>query len=106
MAQDGKRSKRQAKNEGQGAQSVKRGSQTKQSTTKKEPETGIAQREQASPVLTLSPFSFMRRFSEEMDRLYGDFDFGRSLASEVKISYSRSISSLNRRMNEKGLSVR
>jgi HSP20 family protein len=29
----------------------------------------------------LSPFSFMRRFNEEMDRLYGDFDFGRSLAS-------------------------
>ena len=81
MAQDGKRSKRQAKSEGQGTQSVKRGSHTKQSTTKKEPETGMARREQTSPVLTISPFSFMRRFSEEMDRLYGDFDFGRSLAS-------------------------
>src|SRR5437879_5250108 len=81
MAQDGKRSKRQAKSEGQGTQSVKRGSQTKQSTTKKELETGMARREQTSPVLTISPFSFMRRFSEEMDRLYGDFDFGRSLAS-------------------------
>ena len=25
-----------------------------------------------------SPFSFMRRFSEEMDRLFDDFSFGRS----------------------------
>jgi len=81
MAQDGKRSKRQAKNEGHGNQSAKRGSQTKQSITRKEPETGISRREQASPSRMLSPFSFMRRFNEEMDRLYGDFDFGRSLAS-------------------------
>jgi HSP20 family protein len=27
--------------------------------------------------LTGSPFTFMRRFSEEMDRLFGDFGFGR-----------------------------
>ena len=81
MAQEVKRSKRQAKNEGQGVQSAKRGSQTKQSTTKKEPETGIGRREQSSPVLTISPFSFMRRFSEEMDRLYGDIGFGGGLAS-------------------------
>jgi hypothetical protein len=28
---------------------------------------------------TQSPFSFMRRFSEEMDRLFGDFGFGSTL---------------------------
>src|SRR6266480_4895037 len=81
MAQERKGSKRQAKNEGKGTRSVKRGSQTTQTTTKSEPETGIAPREQTSPVTTISPFSFMRRFSEEMDKLYGDFDFGRRFTS-------------------------
>jgi HSP20 family protein len=43
--------------------------------------TGLARREPYVPtVLTGSPFSFMRRFSEQMDRLFGDFGFGRSLA--------------------------
>ena len=83
MAQERKRSKRQEKSESQGNQSAKRRSQTKQSTARKEPETGIERREQTSSVRTISPFSFMRRFSEEMDRLYGDFDFGRSLTSGV-----------------------
>jgi HSP20 family protein len=36
---------------------------------------GLARREQFTP---LSPFSFMRRFSEEMDRLFEDFGFGGS----------------------------
>jgi len=41
-------------------------------------QTGLARREQSSPSLTAgSPFSFMRRFSEEMDRLFEDFGFGR-----------------------------
>jgi HSP20 family protein len=41
-------------------------------------QTGLAGREQSSPSLTAgSPFSFMRRFSEEMDRLFEDFGFGR-----------------------------
>jgi HSP20 family protein len=37
--------------------------------------TDIARRENAP--LTGSPFTFMRRFSEEMDRLFEDFGFGR-----------------------------
>jgi HSP20 family protein len=81
MAQEGKRSKRQAKNEGQGIQSAKRRPESKQSNMRKDTETGLAQREQASPVRTISPFSFMRRFSEEMDRLYGDVGFGGGLAA-------------------------
>ena len=80
MAQDRKGSKRQAKSEGMKTRSAKRGSPATQSA-KREPETGIAKREQTSPVTTISPFSFMRRFSEEMDKLYGDFDFGRRFAS-------------------------
>lgn len=34
---------------------------------------GLTRREQSTPI---SPFSFMRRFSEDMDRLFGDFGFG------------------------------
>jgi len=37
--------------------------------------TDIARRENAA--WTASPFTFMRRFSEEMDRLFEDFGFGR-----------------------------
>ena len=41
-------------------------------------QSGLARREQGWPSLvTGSPFSFMRRFSEEMDRLFEDFGFGR-----------------------------
>jgi HSP20 family protein len=41
-------------------------------------QTGIARREQSSPSpMSGSPFTFMRRFSEEMDRLFEDFGFGR-----------------------------
>ena len=41
-------------------------------------QTGLTRREQSLPSLSAgSPFSFMRRFSEEMDRLFEDFGFGR-----------------------------
>ena len=44
-------------------------------------QTGLAGREQGWPALSSgSPFAFMRRFSEEMDRLFEDFGFGRGLA--------------------------
>lgn len=44
-------------------------------------QTGIARRQQSAPSLWASgsPFTFMRRFSEEMDRLFEDFGFGRGL---------------------------
>jgi len=38
-------------------------------------QTGLTRREHS--LTTGSPFSFMRRFSEEMDRLFEDFGFGR-----------------------------
>jgi HSP20 family protein len=40
---------------------------------------GVTRREQYSPSLWTNPFSFMRRFSEEMDRMFEDFGFGRNL---------------------------
>jgi HSP20 family protein len=43
-----------------------------------EQQKGVARREPFMPSLwTGSPFAFMRRFSEEMDRLFEDFDMGR-----------------------------
>ena len=40
-------------------------------------ERGLTRREQSYPSrFGNSPFSFMRRFSEEMDQLFGDFGFG------------------------------
>ena len=41
-------------------------------------ETSLARRDDWVPsVLSRRPFAFMRRFSEEMDRLFADFGFGR-----------------------------
>src|SRR5437868_4893164 len=43
-------------------------------------ESGVTRRGQYAPLSrTGSPFTFMRRFSEEMDRLFEDFGFGDSL---------------------------
>lgn len=45
--------------------------------------TDLAQRESLVPgPWSGSPFSFMRRFSEQMDRLFEDFGFGRSFAGD------------------------
>jgi len=38
-------------------------------------QTGLSRRSQAAPALWTSPFSFMRRFGEDMDRLFEDFGF-------------------------------
>jgi HSP20 family protein len=52
--------------------------QPAQGGTQPTQQTGLSRREQSFPTLTAgSPFSFMRRFSEEMDRLFEDFGFGR-----------------------------
>jgi HSP20 family protein len=52
-------------------------SQSLQSTSGRESaQTGLSNRRQ-STLGTSSPFSFMRRFTEEMDRLFEDFGFGR-----------------------------
>ena len=53
-----------------------------QGGTQSSQQIGIARREQSFPSsLSGSPFGFMRRFSEEMDRLFEDFGMGRSWLS-------------------------
>jgi HSP20 family protein len=49
----------------------------------REPRTGLTRRETYAPgAWTGSPFSFMRRFSEQMDRLFEDFGFGSGFGGE------------------------
>jgi HSP20 family protein len=79
MARTDKQSKREEKKR-KGHTQDKRKPQTDLAKGNRESETGIARREQLSNLGTVSPFSFMRRFSEEMERLFGDFGFERGLA--------------------------
>src|SRR5687768_1708517 len=88
MAQKEKGSKQRDKKVGQGNRRGQRKSQGGRSPESKT-ETGIARREQSANVRMVSPFSLMRRFSEEMDRLFGDFGFGGSLASGVGREFGR-----------------
>ena len=53
------------------------------------PETGLARREEVANLRTVSPFSLMRRFSEEMDRLFGNFGFAGNLASGFGREFGR-----------------
>jgi HSP20 family protein len=89
MAQKGKDSKQRGKKEDPGNRRRQRKSPTGRSTGSNKPETGIARREQSANLRTVSPFSLMRRFSEEMDRLFGDFGFGGGFASGVGREFGR-----------------
>jgi HSP20 family protein len=80
MAQKGKGSKREKKEE-QGNRRSQRKSQPGPGTSSNKPETGIARKEQLANLRTVNPFSYMRRFSEELDRLFGDFGLGGGLAA-------------------------
>ncbi len=88
MARTEKQSERQGK-KGKRQTQDERKSQSTLARRNRESETGIARREQVSPVRTISPFSFMRRLNEEMDRLFGDFGFGRGLASGFGREFGR-----------------
>src|SRR5258705_11846923 len=81
MAQKGKGSKQAGRKEKSDNRRGQRKSSTAQSRESNKPETGISRREQSANLRTISPFSLMRRFSEEMDQLFGDFGFGGGLAS-------------------------
>jgi HSP20 family protein len=72
MAQKAKGSKQREKKDPDNRRGQPK-SQGRRSTESNKPETGIARREQSANLRTVSPFSLMRRFSEEMDRLFGDF---------------------------------
>jgi HSP20 family protein len=55
----------------------------------------ITRRDSSDPSLwTASPFSFMRRFSEEMDRLFEDFGFGTNRLSQGFSGFGRGLSGL------------
>lgn len=57
-----------------GSQAMQR--QGQQDSDQPGQQAGLARREQSFPsMMSGSPFSFMRRFSEEMDRLFEDFGF-------------------------------
>ncbi|MCA1575340.1 MAG: Hsp20/alpha crystallin family protein [Acidobacteria bacterium] len=80
MAQKGKGSKQREKKEDPDNRRGQHKSQGGRSSESNKPETGIARREESASLRTVSPFSLMRRFSEEMDQMFGDFGFGRGLA--------------------------
>jgi HSP20 family protein len=81
MPQKGKQSKRQGKNRLE-TQQGKRELRTPQTNSNRESQTGIERGEQFSPGrTTISPFSLMRRFSQEMDRLFGDSSRAGGLAT-------------------------
>ena len=87
MPKKEKQSKRQGKNRSIENPSSKRDSRTQQVTSRKDSDTSIARREEFAPArATISPFSLMRRFSEEMDRLFGDFSLGGGFAPGRELS--------------------
>jgi HSP20 family protein len=88
MAQKGKGPKREKKEE-QGNRHSQRKSQRSRGTSSNKPETGIARREQLANLRTVNPFSFMRRFSEELDQLFGDFGLGGGLAAGFGREFGR-----------------
>jgi len=91
MAQKETQSKRQEKNEGQNVSGKrKQESQIPEGRKNKDSQRGIARRESSVPTTwTGSPFSFMRRFSEQMDRLFDDFGFGRSFGPSLGREFGR-----------------
>lgn len=86
MAQKGKRSKQRKENKESDNQRSQRKSPGE---TRRQAGSGLTRRDQTASLRTVSPFSLMRRFSEEMDRLFGDFSFGGSLASGVGREFGR-----------------
>ena len=88
MAQKEKGSKQRGKKPDQERGRGQRKSQAARSTETR-PETGIAPREASANLRTVSPFSLMRRFSEEMDRLFGNFGLGGGLGSGFGREFAR-----------------
>jgi HSP20 family protein len=80
---------------------AKHDSVTKQHKDKQQnsAQTSIARRESSFPSpLSVSPFTFMRRFGEEMDRLFDDFGFGnrRFMPSRTSDRFLTSLEGLGR----------
>lgn len=71
QTQQGGKTEQQSAQQTNGGQSG--GQQMTQSNDRQQ--TGLSRRSQSAPALWTSPFSFMRRFGEDMDRLFEDFGF-------------------------------
>lgn len=108
MAQKGKQTKRQGKTKGSETQTGKRELRKQETAPRKELQTGITRREQFSPAReTLSPFSLIRRFSDEMDRLFGNFSLGGGLETSTwlpQVEVFEQYGKLNIRADLPGLS--
>jgi HSP20 family protein len=89
MAQKGKGSRQREKKENAATRRGQRKSQGGKTPETNRPDTGIARRGYSAELRPVSPFSLMRRFSEEMDRLFGDVGFGGGLASGVGREFGR-----------------
>ena len=89
MAQKGKGSKQREKKQAPNNQRGQRKSPGERSTEINKSETGVARREESAGPRPVSPFSLMRRFSEEMDRLFGDVGFGGGLVSGFGREFGR-----------------
>jgi HSP20 family protein len=88
MAQKEKGSKQRKKKDPDNRRDQRK-SQGGRSSESNKPETGIARREQSANLRVVSPFSLMRRFSEEMDRLFGDVGLGGGLAAGFGREFGR-----------------
>jgi HSP20 family protein len=89
MAQKRKDSKHRKENKESDNRRSQSKPQTGRSSESNKPETGVARRESSANLRMASPFSLMRRFSEEMDRVFGDFGFGASLAPGLGREFGR-----------------
>jgi HSP20 family protein len=88
MAQKEKGSKQQKKKDPNNRRD-RRKSQRGRSSESNKPETDIARPEQSANLRAVSPFSLMRRFSEEMDRLFGNVGVGGGLAAGFGREFGR-----------------
>jgi HSP20 family protein len=89
MGQKGKDSKQRTKKDDPDNRRGQSKSQGGRTTETNRSETGVARPEQSPTLRTVSPFSLMRRFSEEMDRMFGDFGFAGNLAAGFGREFDR-----------------
>jgi HSP20 family protein len=89
MAQKRKDSKQRKENKESDNRRSQIKSQAGRSAESDKPETGIARRGSSANLRMASPFSLMRRFSEEMDRVFGGFGLGASLAPGLGREFGR-----------------
>ena len=89
MARQKEQKERHGKTNTQETSSEALQTSARQGATQSSQQTGIASREGSFPsLLGGSPFTFMRRFSEEMDRLYPSPGSRGSVLSPIRVNIS------------------